>query len=596
MVINFLYRGQVFKDVMRVIFLRYRNELARLKRQYGHLAISLLFLLLVVGCGGGSQDQLPERIPPIQVSANVDVSVNEQTKVVIEGAALGGKGALTYAWQADAAIVFEHKDTSSATASLTTPTVTSVTEYIVKLIVTDERQETSEDTFTLTVNPVNQSPTATITVNSLPDYPARQFPVQAKLVLDGSASSDSDAPKGESPIATYQWQQIAGTRINISDSDKQSKLEITTPVTEQQETVIFELEVTDREGASASAQVQIILLGQSGTRPELVFNTAQDGFSGERLLLDLSASSKAPNASPYQYLWLERSGNFPALQIEDNTKAVTYVTLPQVDELTALVFEAEITDSFGNSVTSQKTINVYPFPVSGINDTGVMQGADASLSPGADFDFGRDRAFANNVVTKVGQGIDAFDFTRLNSNGDPVDTPTNTWSCVRDNLTGLIWEVKAIDQASLHYHNQNFTWYQEDFNGNLPGDRNTNSNACNISSRECNTQAFLNAVNQQGLCGFFDWRIPTHQELQSIVHYGKAQLPLVDTGFLPHWGDAQGGNLWYWTRQSGADGLRAEEARSAWAIDFNSGVDNLLSKSSDAKLRLVRAGRTQPNG
>jgi len=557
------------------------------------IAALLILSVQVVGCGGGSEELIPERIPPIQVSANVDTSVDEQTQIDIEGAAIGGQGALSYAWQADDTITIVHADTSQANATLTTPIVTVDTQFTIRLVVTDERQVSSEDTFTLTVTPVNLPPVADISINSLPDYPQGSYPVQSQVILDAGASSDADAPSEQPQIAAYQWRQIAGTLLTPNGNLTSSRLELTTPITDQQETIIFELEVTDQEGTSTITQTQITLLGQSGTLPELHFNTMQNGFSGERLLLDMTASSAAPDAGPYSYFWQERSGNFPSLQIEDNTQAITYITLPTVEQTTELIIDAQITDSFDNTVRSEKRIIIEPFQPGQLNDTGAQESFDTRVIPGSDIDFGRDIAFSNDVVTKVGRGLNAFDFTRLNSNGDPVDTPTTSWSCVRDNVTGLVWQIKTTDNSSLHYENQLFTWYQADLNGNFRGERNLNSMSCNINSQECNTQSYLNEVNRQGLCGFFDWRIPTHAELQSIVHYGKMDAPLVDTEFLPFWGNDAEGLLWYWTRQSSADGLRADEARNAWAIDFNSGVDNVLSKSSEAKLRLVRAGRLQ---
>ncbi|MEM0911715.1 MAG: DUF1566 domain-containing protein [Pseudomonadota bacterium] len=557
------------------------------------ICILAFWIIVLGGCGGGSEDLLPDRVPQIQVSANVDVSADEQVQIDIEGAALGGQGELVYAWQADEAITITHADTSIANATLTTPIVTTPTEFVVTLVVTDERQVSSEDTFTLIVNPVNLPPIAVISINSLTDYPNGSFPVQAQVVLDGSASDDPDVSAEQVPIVSYRWQQVAGTLLTAIGNVESSSLEFTTPITEQQETVVFELEVTDQEGASTTTEAQIVLLGQSGTLPQLMFNAFEDGFSGERVLLDMTASSDAPDAAPFSYFWQEQSGNFPQLQLESNQQAVTYVTLPFVEQSTELVFEAQISDSFGNAISAEKKLTVHPFPLNGINDTGAIDDTGSGISPGADSDFGRDRAFASGVVTKMGRGINAFDFTRLNNNGDPVDVDTDDWACVRDNLTGLVWEVKTLEVTSLHYANQLFTWYQADFNGNVPGELNLNSTSCNISSQTCNTQFFLNAVNQQGLCGFFDWRIPTHTELQSILHYGKQEIPLVDTDFMPNWGDEENGALWYWTRQSSADGLSSEEARNAWAFDFNSAVDNVLAKSNQARLRLVRAGRIE---
>ena len=40
-------------------------------------------------------------------------------------------------------------------------------------------------------------------------------------------------------------------------------------------------------------------------------------------------------------------------------------------------------------------------------------------------------------------------------------------------------------------------------------------------------------VNQQGLCGAKDWRMPTEMELLGIVHNGENN-PSIDTGYFPN--------------------------------------------------------------
>jgi hypothetical protein len=214
--------------------------------------------------------------------------------------------------------------------------------------------------------------------------------------------------------------------------------------------------------------------------------------------------------------------------------------------------------------------------------------------PGQDAQYGRDRMNASDALDKAGRGEDGFDFTRLNANGDPVDDIDLPFSCVRDNITGLIWEIKTQNvPGDLHDADQLFTWYLLENNGNFRGEINEASESCNITSQQCNISAFVDAVNSVGLCGFFDWRIPTHYEMQSLMHYGKTQPPLLDTDYFPHAGTPNNGQLWYWTRQSFADGLADDVARNAWAIDFATGIDNFLSKSGEYRLRLVRAGRRQ---
>ena len=89
-----------------------------------------------------------------------------------------------------------------------------------------------------------------------------------------------------------------------------------------------------------------------------------------------------------------------------------------------------------------------------INDTGISTWGNANNSalsasptgfPSQDADVGRDaRARAGNLV-KVGGGSAGFDFTKLDARGNPLVGSALSWSCVRDNVTGLVWEIKTND-------------------------------------------------------------------------------------------------------------------------------------------------------
>ena len=73
------------------------------------------------------------------------------------------------------------------------------------------------------------------------------------------------------------------------------------------------------------------------------------------------------------------------------------------------------------------------------------QGRDAGLNLGnSTFTFVN--GSGTTKIAKVGAGVAGFDFTRLNANGSTHTGSvyaTSAWSCVRDNHTGLIWEVKT---------------------------------------------------------------------------------------------------------------------------------------------------------
>lgn len=127
-------------------------------------------------------------------------------------------------------------------------------------------------------------------------------------------------------------------------------------------------------------------------------------------------------------------------------------------------------------------------------------------------------------------------------------------TCTRDAVTGLLWEGKTGANTGTA-----FTFAQ--------------------------AQAYVATVNAlnggAGLCGFNNWRLPTTEELASLVDAGIATAPTLDTTWLPN---TQAGR--YWTGTTYADGTNA----NAWFVDFLTGSVSLENKANTYFVRLVTPG------
>jgi hypothetical protein len=286
----------------------------------------------------------------------------------------------------------------------------------------------------------------------------------------------------------------------------------------------------------------------------------------------------------------------PTRPVDDNDALSTFAIAPLVTSSTVVAYTLTVTDANGNSVEDTVNVRIRPMPTPLLNDTGFLQQAtnDALTQaqqndfPGQDGQRGADIIEQNGLIEKAGRGKAGFDFTRLNANGDEQDANADSWSCVRDNVTGLVWEVKTNDGA-FQDTDYTYSWYSETVNGGFAGDQTGANATCLLAN--CNTAAYVQAVNAQGLCGFYDWRLPTHDELFSLMHLGIADDVAIDEEYFPNTGAVTTEPLWYWTSVPSADGVNSDDAQNAWALDFDSGVDNFLNKSSAVRVRLVRAGR-----
>ncbi len=136
-------------------------------------------------------------------------------------------------------------------------------------------------------------------------------------------------------------------------------------------------------------------------------------------------------------------------------------------------------------------------------------------------------------------------FTKLANDGSDLPDQTITWnrfgsegessqwSCVKDEDTGLIWEVKTNNRSGELTDSKNtYSWYQNGLDrewveGVDPVDEEYKmigfQNGGDCSGSACDTNAYVNARNTSSVCGADNtdadktWRLPTIAELDDLV-------------------------------------------------------------------------------
>lgn len=559
-------------------------------RLFGVAALSIL----ISACGGGSDSSDTSATPAkLLVNAGADVQAPEQSTITVTAQTQDAEQALTYQWLASPSLEIIQEDETTGEATVTLPVLKEQATYTLTVRVSAEGGATGSDTLVITGLPENSDPLAVIDVTPAADDNDR-YAAGISLTLNGANSTDADAQDPQDPISEWQWDQTEGVDVTGGLAMNKPQLTITTPIASSEQTLGFSLTVTDYEGATHTQTLQLVVKADSDTAPTVSAGYNQAIFSGEPIVLEGTADSTVPDAFPFSITW--ESSGLAGMIVEDPATLSTFAVAPDVDSETSVTFVLNVTDANGNLASDTINVKVRPMPVARLNDTGVTAQATTDVVvqtqqnayAGQDGQRGADVVAREGLLEKAGAGDAGFDFTKVNDNGDEQDDNASDWSCVRDNTTGLVWEVKST-QGGLHDAQHTYGWYQEENNGGVNGSLNPAAASCSITN--CNTNALIGEVNREGLCGFYDWRLPTHQELMSLLHFGKDNTQMVDEVYFPNTGSMTEAPLWYWTSRPGADGVTNDAAQNAVAIDFATGVDNFLKKDRAIRVRLVRAGR-----
>ena len=333
----------------------------------------------------------------------------------------------------------------------------------------------------------------------------------SNVILSGTLSTDIDGT-----IKSYKWIQTSGKKVALSNATT-ATASFTSPAILS--TFIFKLTVKDNKNASATDTITI----KTAAKPvcELPFV-----LENNRCVDKTVIPPKPPVITCIPPKTLENG-----ICIDKTIKPVdNSCKLPQVLE---------------NGLCVDKSSKLQ------LNDTGIMFCSDGAFNvdsckianyPNQDAEFGRDVTHNDNADGHAG-----FSFTKISAIGESLPLNAKTWSCVKDNITGLIWEVKTPENAKLTF------LFSE-------------------------TQTVTQSQNEQKLCGLTNWRLPTIEELQSIVNY-NVPLPnaTIDVNFFPH-----STNEIYWSQSP-----YTKNKNEMWALYFNDGSIFDQTKSTRSAVRLV---------
>lgn len=488
--------------------------------------------------------------PVAQAGAAQNIITNSVVNLDGSGSSDADGNSLIYKWSFSSIPTGSTASLSNVGAIKPTFTADKSGTYVLQLIVNDGLVDSSPATVTINAAVNNVAPVANA-------GSAQSIKVGETANLDGTGSTDSN---GDS--LTYSW-TLSSKPVNslaVLSGPTSSKPSFTADLSGS---YVAQLVVSDGIATSNLATVTITAVAPN-VAPVAVIKVVPTGsvIQGTLIALDGTLSTDA-NLDPLIYSWVLTSLPSGSGAVLSNRRSPTpsFVADLKGDYVVQLVVDDGKVLSNAAKTTVTAIFGLLPVGNTGkLNDTGITNsGYDAA----GNFVTSCALAAANNdckigldaTVNDDRDGHAGSNFTKIAADGSALPASAESWSCVKDNVTGLIWENKTLANKDVTY-----TAYGDNRVGDI--------------------SAYKNSVNVTGLCAAKDWRLPTVDELFNITDLSVSYPgPVLDSAWFTNTGRNA---YWSATRY-------AADTTFAWRVVMVAGVMNSGYQGGKYAVRLVRS-------
>jgi len=288
---------------------------------------------------------------PPRADAGPDQTVPEKTMVTLDGSNSSDPddGIKSYLWEQTSGPSVSLSNPRAIRLTFTSPSVAGgkLKSLRFKLTVTDYGGSKDTDTIVVNVTGENDPPRA----DAGPDQNVDE---ETTVTLNGSNSSDPD-----DGIASYQWIQIAGPSVSLSNPQAVQSTFLAPNVEPKGLSFIFELTVTDYDSLQSTDTtiVNVIWLNDPPTA-----NAGVDQTVLEKSTVTLDGSNSSdPDDGVVSYQWKQVAGQ--SVFLSDPTDDQPIFEAPSFNDSgdKPLIFELLVTDDGGLQSSDSTTVSVSNF-------------------------------------------------------------------------------------------------------------------------------------------------------------------------------------------------------------------------------------------
>ncbi len=283
---------------------------------------------------------------PPTADAGPDQTMGEQTEVTLDGSNSSDPddGIKSYRWRQTAGPLVTLSNPQAKKPTFKAPNVVGSRSLTFELTVTDFGGLQSSDTTIVNVTGDNDPPTAKAGIDQTVEE-------NTIVVLDGSTSFDPDGG-----IKSYQWEQIAGPAVTLSDPTVAQPSFTVPNVGADGVSLTFEMTITDVDGLQSA---DTVIVNVTGDNDPPAANAGIDQTVLEKGTVTLDGSTSFdPDDGIASYRWKQVAG--PSVTLSDPTEDRPTFEAPSFDDSgdQPLIFELIVTDNGGLQSSDSTTVSV----------------------------------------------------------------------------------------------------------------------------------------------------------------------------------------------------------------------------------------------